>query len=247
MTEPTTTLSDLELEAAAYVLGHSRGNERAATKKRLSSDAELRYWVMWWEQRFFSLALHLKPETPRKAVWEQLNQRLFGSPNDPASTTAAHKPSRYWGMSWLTTALASFALVALTVLSTLFVSQQWAPAKDMPTHYASFESGGMVSHIVEKYANGDIACVAVHPTMTADQRVLELWAITNSGPVSLGVLPNKGKSVMKAPAVMKQVKGVMTLAVSVEPAGGSPSGLPTGPVVNTAKLTQTNASQRISF
>lgn len=246
MTEPT-TLSDLELEAAAYVLGHSRGDERAAIKKRLSSDDELRYWVLWWEQRFFSLALHPKPETPRKAVWEQLNQRLFGSPNGQTNTTAANKHSRHWGMPWLTATLASFALVALTVLSTLFVTQQLSPSQDIPTHYASFESGGMVSHIVEKYANGDIACVAVRPTMTADQRVLELWAITKAGPVSLGVLPNKGKSVMKAPAVMKQVKGVMTLAVSVEPAGGSPSGLPTGPVVNTAKLTQTNTSQRISF
>ena len=67
----------------------------------------------------------------------------------------------------------------------------------------------------------------------------ELWLLPAGGlpPVSLGVLDATGsqRRVFTAPAQGELQAGDM-LAVSLEPAGGSPSGQPTGPVVSTGTL-----------
>lgn len=76
MINPQSNISDIELEAAEYVLGTVRGEARANIKQRLSKEPELRQWVNWWEQRFFSLSLHPKPLEPRKQVWKALSNRL---------------------------------------------------------------------------------------------------------------------------------------------------------------------------
>jgi len=56
-------------------------------------------------------------------------------------------------------------------------------------------------------------------------------------PVSLGVLPLAGESHLAlTPAQRAAFAGATKLAVTLEPAGGSPSGLPTGPVLHVAPL-----------
>jgi len=54
----------------------------------------------------------------------------------------------------------------------------------------------------------------------------------------MGLLPVSGNSVNRAlpaglRALLKRSKGI---AVSIEPPGGSPTGVPTGPVVHTARI-----------
>jgi anti-sigma-K factor RskA len=56
-------------------------------------------------------------------------------------------------------------------------------------------------------------------------------------PVSLGLIPGVGNATLPLNAAQLGVLAqTMTLAVSLEPAGGSPTGLPTGPVIFTAPL-----------
>jgi anti-sigma-K factor RskA len=63
-------------------------------------------------------------------------------------------------------------------------------------------------------------------------RDLQLWSLPDGAtvPASLGVLPADGKQVQASPAAGGQ------LLVSLEPAGGSPTGAPTGPVVYSGRL-----------
>jgi anti-sigma-K factor RskA len=70
----------------------------------------------------------------------------------------------------------------------------------------------------------------------------ELWMLPDDGtaPVSLGLIPGAGQAVLPLAAVQLEVlEQTSTLAVSVEPAGGSPTGAPTGPVIYTAPLLRT--------
>ena len=58
--------------------------------------------------------------------------------------------------------------------------------------------------------------------------------------MSLGLLPAAGNATLALSTAQLAVLGnTPTLAVSVEPAGGSPTGLPTGPVIYTAPLLRT--------
>jgi len=66
----------------------------------------------------------------------------------------------------------------------------------------------------------------------------ELWALTDAGvPVSLGLLPQSGRATVTLDdAAVAALATSSTLAVSLEPPGGSPEAAPTGPVLYTAAL-----------
>ena len=69
-------------------------------------------------------------------------------------------------------------------------------------------------------------------------RSAEVWAIQGSAaPRSLGVMPAGAQAKMTVPAELRSAMVADTvLAISIEPAGGSPTGAPTGPVVAAGKL-----------
>jgi anti-sigma-K factor RskA len=69
-------------------------------------------------------------------------------------------------------------------------------------------------------------------------KAYELWMLPEGGnPVSLGVLPQRGdQTVALSDAALAVLARSSALAVSLEPEGGSPTGLPTGPVLYTAPL-----------
>jgi anti-sigma-K factor RskA len=65
-------------------------------------------------------------------------------------------------------------------------------------------------------------------------RALELWAVPGRGaPRSLGLISAQGTTIVKKGKVLENTAA---LAVSLEPAGGSPTGAPTGPVLWVGKL-----------
>lgn len=235
-------ISDIELEAAEYVLGHGSEADRDSTTQQLIANPELRQWVHWWEQRLYPLALHPKPASPRKSVWEALTKQVSVDNKNPNGDRGVNKLWRLWGIGASMVATASVLLLTFTLLGN--VNQE----REMPTHYASLESNGMMSHIVECYQDGRFEITAVHPATATDGKVLELWMVAaNTAPASLGILPSQGRMQKASLPMMQNTSGKLMLAVSVEPAGGSPTGQPTGPVINSTQLIERTSSNSVSF
>jgi len=76
------------------------------------------------------------------------------------------------------------------------------------------------------------------PPQAQANNVYELWILDGSGvPASMGLLPQSGESsLMLDDAAVNALQSGNTLAVSLEPLGGSPELVPTGPVLYTAAL-----------
>jgi anti-sigma-K factor RskA len=76
--------------------------------------------------------------------------------------------------------------------------------------------------------------------LTNDPRAIELWLIPagDTRPRSLGLI-QAGQPIRLdiPPDLARRLTPDAALAVSLEPPGGSPTGLPTGPVVALGKLT----------
>ena len=82
-------------------------------------------------------------------------------------------------------------------------------------------------------AGRNLRIKAVAPVDIAADRALQLWALPAGGsPRSLGLIAPSGivQIALSGPAETALAQ-VPALAVSLEPKGGSPTGLPTGPVL----------------
>ena len=245
--------------AAEYALGTLRGLARARFEKLLRGDATLREEVTFWHERFSEFARRLKPVAPRAVVWTALEQAIhqssaqrgieahkvvpLGSRLQPASQQAKPQRAMVW-QAWA--AAATLAAVALgmglqreqTRTEQLTVALDAAQNKPMP-YVAVFQpAGGDARWAISLHPDRQV----MHVTLTGSKmpadtrsRSLELWMLDSKGkPHSLGLLPVSGSQSfgMPLPALpAEELVAALTLAVSVEPHGGSPTGLPTGKVL----------------
>lgn len=117
---------------------------------------------------------------------------------------------------------------------------QQAPAAPVGTLLTTTLSGEVGNALATAQLDTDRGQLILAPVSTASpgDRVPELWLIPADGkPGSLGVISLGGPQRVRVPETMLQlVAAGAALAVSLEPVGGSPTGLPTGPVVATGKL-----------
>ena len=86
--------------------------------------------------------------------------------------------------------------------------------------------------------SGELAVRVVGNVLAQPGNDYQLWALTEAGvPVSLGLLPQSGSlTISLGSAERAALERSSTLAVSLEPPGGSPKAVPTGPVLYTAPL-----------
>jgi anti-sigma-K factor RskA len=220
-------LPDEELLAAEYALGVLSGAERAAAEDRIARDPGFARLVVEWEQRLAPWAVEIADVVPPPQVWDQIAAAL------PAQTQSRGlwQSLAFWrGLSLATAALAAACVAALIYLGGVTQQQPLV---------ATIEGDGH-RHFVAT-VDAKRGTVAVVPAaFTADAtRVPELWLIPADGkPRPVGLLRADQTVTLTLPADLAALaKGEAILAVSLEPPGGSTTGLPTGPVIATGKLT----------
>jgi anti-sigma-K factor RskA len=134
----------------------------------------------------------------------------------------------------LATAAATALAAGLAVFAVL--GPRFLPPDSAAQYLAVVNANGDLPPLLVRVdlARGELAVepIGLQP---APGKSHELWAIAgNVKPVSLGLVTRDRRSVTLGAEAMRDRS--LTLAVSVEPEGGSPTGQPTGPVVLTGKL-----------
>jgi anti-sigma-K factor RskA len=235
MTEPAIPEPGSEgVLAGELALGLLSGTEQAqATRQRLTNPALARE-VEVWEESFAALADATTPVPPPSTLWPRLLERLEQDDARGAHLTRLQRSLLAWQVA---------TAVAASVAACLVVALPWRRAAPSPP-------APMLTARLSASANGPAVFVALYDPArramiltpaqirsTAD-RSPELWLIPPVGrPVALGVV-NFASSVQLASA--QSAKGLATgaLAISIEPAGGSPTGQPTGPVIAKGQLSR---------
>lgn len=208
--------------AAEYVIGTLHGRARARFERLLRQDHRLQQAVHQWEERLTPLTESLPPEAPPARVWRSIEQRISPAP----TRSSLWERLSFW--RGLTLAGFASALVLGVALIMLPRVEDTAPAA-----MAVFADDGQTLWVLAAQPERDALEVrAVNPPNVAANQDLELWLLPPGGaPKSLGLLPREGSRLLPLPDISQG-----GLAVSLEPAGGSPTGLPTGPVLYQAPI-----------
>ena len=207
--------------AAEFVLGVLDEADRLACEKRMQSDAGFANAIQQWQIRLSAMDDGFSDEVPPAGLKAGLDQRLFGN--------QAKQNDGFWSRLWFWRGLSGAALAGFVAVVLLLVLEPGSNANN-DIYIASLSSETSDDSFIVLFETGNepLRIQQVSGEIASD-RDYELWLIVgNNPPSSLGLINGQiNTSIMENRDV---VEGV-TLAVSLEPKGGSITGLPTGPVI----------------
>lgn len=220
--------------AAEYAAGTLRGAARRRLEALLPAHPVLRSAVQRWQERLAPLTVSVPPEQPSPEVWRRIVARIDGAAMAP--------PSRWWARLGVWRGVSAAATVAALALAVVLANPPPAQppivvVMNPVAPPAGAAAGAVTPASFVASISGDGRAVVTRPLANVSlqpDRVLELWAIAGTqAPRSLGLISPSGVSVVRRGQLPA---GTDTLAVSLEPPGGSPSGAPTGPVLYAGSL-----------
>lgn len=225
---------DDELLAAELAFGLLAGEEQRAAQIRLAGDTDFAAAYARW-QDYAAAMFHDAGQAPRPSVWSVIEARLPA--NDMGRAMVPRATLRWWQGGAAAACVAALALgvLAMRQPTQVFVRVPVAQAPTAPMVAVLTGKQGLVTVSFDP-ASGRMTSAA--NGLVLGDHVPELWVIPADGkPRSMGVVHAAGPSWGKVPApAIRALSAGVTLAVSIEPVGGSPSGLPTGPVILTGKM-----------
>jgi anti-sigma-K factor RskA len=223
-----------EALAGRYVLGTMPRLARARFDRLIAADAAFRAEVRDWAEIFAPIDEATGPQAPSPRVWRAIEAQI-----GPAQATpAAFERTRSWFDSlnfWRGAAGFATAIAAALLIYVGIVGLQ--PAAPVPAIVAVLtDHNGAPAWIARSAAARDSVAVAALGRQTLDARhSFELWAIAGGAPRPLGLVsPQPDSGLVVAASAVPPTGG--TLAISLEPEGGSPTGQPTGPVLFQGKV-----------
>ena len=216
--------------AAEYVLGVLGAQERREVERRLAQEPALASEVAFWEERLAGLADAVPPVEPSPDIWSRIERATAA----PATASGGIWQSLAF---WRVFAIGSAALAAASIAALAYIGMM--PSARAPLMATLGNAGGQPNFVATVNANGTSITVVPAALLTNDPRAIELWIIQPGGrPRSLGLVqPGQPIRLVIPPDLVGQITPETTLAVSLEPPGGSPTGQPTGPVIASGKLT----------
>jgi anti-sigma-K factor RskA len=216
--------------AAEYVLGTLRGPARRRFENLLSAHPALRDAVAQWQQRLSPLSVTVEEVAPSQRVWRNIEARLFSERAVTAPPTLWQRLALWRGLAGVATA----ATVAMFMVSSRLPAPQ-APIIVVLGSNPQAAQALNASFVASVTADGRaLVLKPINDLAATPGRALELWAVPAQGaPRSLGLVRESGATTVLRTQLLQDTAA---FAVSVEPAGGSTTGAPTGPIVSVGKL-----------
>ena len=226
-----------DLIAAEYVLGVLPADERLGVARRMETDRRFARLVEAWEVPLSPLADAYVETPPPDGLKTAIDRRLFSTSAAGPVRPLPARPS-LWSSLAFWRALAAAAIVALlvSVAAPYFGSPRMHPEVRLVASLAA--DGSDVKYLAVYDAAADEVGLSHVGGKRAAGRDFQLWVIEGkNAPISMGVIPS-GSTVRieVTPDLRQKLAQGAVLAISLEPAGGSPTGQPTGPVVATGDL-----------
>ncbi len=225
----------VEVLARQYVLGTMSRRARRRFSDLIDNDPKIEDVVFNVEAEYLPMAWALEPVEPSALLWRRIKKRLAPRAASPRS------PNRW--------ALASGFLAAALVAVSVASWQVWTqPPEVVVETIPSNPEAGVVSGndgqpiwYIQLFDRESAVVTVQSPPDAVDDQDYQLWILRDDGvPISVGLLPQTGRADIELTAAARDaLASGNVLAVSLEPLGGSPEAVPTGPVLFTTTIVGT--------
>lgn len=223
--------------ADEYVLGLLDQSDQTAVETEMEHNTALRNAVAASRERFLPLDATVEPASVPAGLWSRIEAGLGDA--EPAAPlggatlapeaiypSAANENRRF---GWKATAIASMAASLL-----LAIALTWSLGRQAEPIVIAvlLDERGDVQAVVEDFGNDNARIRLLADLTVPDDKSIEVWTLPSRdmGPVSLGLLEGASSRVLRAPPLPKP-QDAQLYEITLEQAGGSPTGRPTGPIL----------------
>lgn len=220
--------------AAEYVLGLLDKEAEADAERRLLGDNEFAQEVDAWRTRFAELDETAATIAPAESLWQRIEQ----SAQTPAGVEPrASALERLWNsLAALRIASLTSAAAALVLAIVSLVSFEYARSVDArkPLYVAILvnDANKEPGAVVNAFADGRAELIPLTDINVPEGRALEIWTLWDRavGPRSVGLI-DRARTVRLKLDALPRTGADQLFEITLEPATGSPTGRPTGPVL----------------
>jgi anti-sigma-K factor RskA len=225
--------NDLIATAGEYVAGLMTDSEREAFERQIATDQQARKAVGDWRERLMPLDETAPSFAPSAALWPAIENAIGqGAPPEAAASSAGWLAGLWANVAALRAASVAGALAAL-VLAVVIVAQPGrGPAGPTVVAVLNAPNTSEAGAIVEAYADGRIRVVPLKAIAVPPGRTLQVWTLWDRavGPRSVGLMGEARQQDYLTTGMPRPVDQQL-YEITLEPAGGSPTGRPTGPIL----------------
>ena len=251
------------LIAAQYVLGVLPAGVRRRFERMLESDPDCRADVEAWEGRIGMLGTLVPERIPSRSLRSRVLEGVSVDTGSAAAQRQRVSPlAALWGSLTLWRGVAMASLAAAVFFAVSATRPTAAPESNeladnvlpamrsaggaTPVSYGDsdvLKGSGEAGVWLVKFdpIAGRLKVRVLETTTLSTGQAFELWLLPSGEgvPESLGLLPATDAGTLRVPGnLLPKIDIGRGLAVSLEPPGGSPTGLPTGPVVYSGALVE---------
>lgn len=237
------------LISGEYALGLLPPTAARRWQRLMAAQPELADMTAKWQQQLAPLAEWIPEQDVPNSLWQSIEAELFGTSTSESVLTDASnnismlkpRPRRH-GIAWLAAAAMAAGASLWLALPSLTSSPINTSTSSSVHAIATLSSEQNPTEWQVTLSDANTLRLQVSTGWSqAPSRSIELWAIDASGkPKSLGVvaLIDDQATLTLSANQQRILQHATLLALSDEPAGGSPTALPTGPVLFTGKPAQ---------
>lgn len=214
------TAEALDTLAGEFVLGTLSSQQHAAVAERLGTDPSLRAAVDAWEARLLELTTLATAQPPSARLWGRIQRSL----NELAAPSLSwwQRLGLWQGLS--AAGLAASLLLAFMLLTTPPPTTQFVVVLVAPSSQAP-------GWVVQTSDSRMIELIPLGKDAVPEGMALQFWTKGEQwrAPVSLGLV-KPGEPYRVPLQSLPPLEANQLFELTLEKSGGSPTGLPTGPV-----------------
>lgn len=228
------TADALQALAGEFALGLLDPVEAEAVLRRAERDPALAAAIAEWRGRLAELDDTAAALTPSEGLWARIDGAL-DAPEPRAAGASEPRPPllrRLWSEPAALRGAALAGLAASAALAVVAVASFQAAQRQPQVIAVLLSPDDKPGAVVEVFSDGSSYVAPLTDVTVPDDRIMQVWTLPSreTGPVSIGLLETDGSARLSAVS-LPAPKPRQLYEITLEPAGGSPTGKPTGPIL----------------